>query len=141
MAYNLKTLSAFSQRIAGIYSNPPAPSARQLKSRQASPDSVFLARLEARHRVDSRRRKSSVVESGKDQGRSFHRLRSFGLTPRECEVVCWISEGKTDAEIADKLGCATKTVSKHVEHLLAKLGAETRLGAVQTATKFLGNGK
>jgi len=67
----------------------------------------------------------------------YYRLRAVGLTPRECEVVFWISQGKRDAEIAAILGCATKTVGKHVENLLAKLGGETRLAAAHAAQEWL----
>jgi DNA-binding CsgD family transcriptional regulator len=37
-----------------------------------------------------------------------------------------ISEGRTNAEIAEELGIAPKTASSHVEHILAKLGASRR---------------
>ena len=45
----------------------------------------------------------------------------------------WIAQGKRDAEIAAILGIAKRTVSKHTEHLLAKLHAETRTAAVNAA--------
>ncbi len=48
------------------------------------------------------------------------------LTAREFEVARLIGEGRTNAEIADSLGIATKTASSHVEHILAKLGASRR---------------
>ena len=48
------------------------------------------------------------------------------LTAREYDVARLISEGRTNAEIADKLGIAPKTASSHVEHILAKLGASRR---------------
>ena len=53
------------------------------------------------------------------------------LTPREREVVHWISEGKRNGEIAKILGCALRTVEKHVEHILEKTGTETRTAAAQ----------
>ncbi len=53
-----------------------------------------------------------------------------GLTLREREVLQWIAEGKRDAEIAIILGIARRTVSKHVEHILAKIGCETRTAAI-----------
>lgn len=68
---------------------------------------------------------------------NFFQLRAHGLTRRECEIVFWIAQGKRDAEIAGILGVATKTVSKHVENLLAKLGAETRLAAAHVAQQWL----
>jgi DNA-binding CsgD family transcriptional regulator len=48
------------------------------------------------------------------------------LTAREFEVARLISEGRTNAEIAEELGIAPKTASSHVEHILAKLGASRR---------------
>jgi DNA-binding CsgD family transcriptional regulator len=48
------------------------------------------------------------------------------LTAREYAVARLISEGMTNAEIADSLGIAPKTASSHVEHILAKLGASRR---------------
>ena len=48
------------------------------------------------------------------------------LTAREFAVARLISEGYTNAEIADSLGIAPKTASSHVEHILAKLGASRR---------------
>jgi DNA-binding CsgD family transcriptional regulator len=48
------------------------------------------------------------------------------LTAREFAVARLVSEGHTNAEIADSLGIAPKTASSHVEHILAKLGASRR---------------
>jgi len=48
------------------------------------------------------------------------------LTAREFAVAQLVSEGYTNAEIADSLGIAPKTASSHVEHILAKLGASRR---------------
>lgn len=52
------------------------------------------------------------------------------LTPREREVIYWVSEGKRDREIAVILGLSPRTVEKHVGHILEKLGVETRTAAV-----------
>lgn len=60
-------------------------------------------------------------------------LRKIGLTPRECEVLGWVAHGKRDADIAMILGIAPKTVSKHVENILAKLHAENRTAAAHAA--------
>ncbi len=48
------------------------------------------------------------------------------LTAREFEVARLIAAGSTNGEIADQLVIAPKTVSAHVEHILAKLGATRR---------------
>ncbi len=51
------------------------------------------------------------------------------LTVREFAVARLVSEGRTNAEIAESLGIAPKTASSHVEHILAKLGASRRAGS------------
>jgi DNA-binding CsgD family transcriptional regulator/tetratricopeptide (TPR) repeat protein len=48
------------------------------------------------------------------------------LTAREFEVARLVAEGMTNAEIAETLGLSPKTVSAHLEHILAKLGAMRR---------------
>ncbi|MBW8782266.1 MAG: helix-turn-helix transcriptional regulator [Verrucomicrobia bacterium] len=57
-------------------------------------------------------------------------LPSPPLTAREREVLACIALGQTDATIGQTLGIAPKTVSKHIEHILEKLGVETRTAAV-----------
>jgi DNA-binding CsgD family transcriptional regulator len=52
-----------------------------------------------------------------------------GLTPREREILRLVRAGRRDAEIAARLGIRRRTASKHVEHILAKLGVETRAAA------------
>jgi DNA-binding CsgD family transcriptional regulator len=53
----------------------------------------------------------------------------FALTERESQVAYWIAEGKTNGEIGVILGIGARTVKKHVEHILAKLGVENRTTA------------
>ena len=48
------------------------------------------------------------------------------LTTREFEVARKIAEGLTNAEIGEQLFVSSKTVSAHVEHILAKLGVSRR---------------
>jgi DNA-binding CsgD family transcriptional regulator len=50
----------------------------------------------------------------------------YPLTAREFEVARLIAEGMTNAEIAAQLFVSPKTVSAHVEHILAKLGVARR---------------
>lgn len=58
---------------------------------------------------------------------------SPGLTPREGDVMHWLSRGKTDAQIAALLEISPRTVHKHLEHVYVKLGVETRTAAVMRA--------
>jgi DNA-binding CsgD family transcriptional regulator len=55
------------------------------------------------------------------------------LTPREQQVLAWVAEGKTNAEIAGILVTAPGTVRKHLEHIYAKLGVHTRTAAAAYA--------
>jgi DNA-binding CsgD family transcriptional regulator len=48
------------------------------------------------------------------------------LTKRELEVAEWIAAGKRNSEIGEILGCSSRTVQKHVQHILEKLHVETR---------------
>ena len=41
----------------------------------------------------------------------------------------WLSEGKRDREIAIILGLSSRTVEKHVGHIIEKLNVETRTAA------------
>lgn len=66
------------------------------------------------------------------------RLLALGLTPREAEVLFWLSEGKSNPEIATILGSARRTVEKHVERILEKLGVEHRSAAARVALTAMG---
>jgi DNA-binding CsgD family transcriptional regulator len=60
---------------------------------------------------------------------------ALGLTNREAEVVTWVVQGKRDQEIAQILGAATRTIQKHVQRIIAKLGVETRTAAAMEAIR------
>jgi DNA-binding NarL/FixJ family response regulator len=57
----------------------------------------------------------------------------LGLTTRECEVLSWLSKGKTNRDIAQILGLSPRTVDKHLEQIYAKLGVENRTAAAAIA--------
>lgn len=58
------------------------------------------------------------------------------LTPRELDVMRWLSCGKTDADIAQLLQISPRTVQKHLEHIYVKLGVETRTAAVMRVRRL-----
>ncbi len=62
----------------------------------------------------------------------------LGLTSREAEVLYWLSNGKSNRDIADILGISYRTVDKHLEHLFSKIGVESRASAVAAAVRILG---
>jgi DNA-binding CsgD family transcriptional regulator len=61
----------------------------------------------------------------------------FGLTAREAEVLLWVAQAKRNGEIAVILGISERTVLKHMERILAKLGVENRTAAANMACEFL----
>ena len=64
---------------------------------------------------------------------SLEALASLALTPREAEVLFWISQGKSNHDIGIILGAKTGTICKHVEHILGKLNVENRTAAAVLA--------
>jgi DNA-binding CsgD family transcriptional regulator len=61
-------------------------------------------------------------------------LVDYGLTPRESEIAEWLAQGKTNPEIAIILQARQRTVEKHVEKILLKLGVENRTAAATMIT-------
>jgi DNA-binding NarL/FixJ family response regulator len=57
------------------------------------------------------------------------------LTPRERDVITLLTEGLSQVEIAERLVITQRTVAKHVEHILSKLGVHTRAQAVALALR------
>src|ERR1700749_2578142 len=60
-------------------------------------------------------------------------LAPLELTPREAEVLLWISRGKSNHDIGVILGTKTGTICKHVEHIFTKLNVENRTSAAVMA--------
>jgi len=56
-------------------------------------------------------------------------LARLGLTPRESDVATWLAGGRSNGEIAALLRMSPRTVEKHVENILGKLGVENRTAA------------
>lgn len=80
-----------------------------------------------------------IVGSCSDDAAALESLvRTLALTPREAEVLLWVTRGKTNRDIGDILGAAPRTVTKHMEHILEKLGVETRTAAAGLALARLG---
>ena len=67
-------------------------------------------------------------------------LVSLKLTPREAEVLLWISQGKSNHDIGVILGASTGTICKHVEHILSKLNVENRTSAAVVALEACRSG-
>jgi len=59
----------------------------------------------------------------------------YGLSVREFEVLTQLAAGHTNLQIARRLSISPKTVAKHVEHMLAKMGAGSRTEVAVRATR------
>lgn len=96
-----------------------AEAARRIRSPAEAAALVTEARLRAT---------GSVLEARCDElaARLAEGVEPTTLSAREEEVAQLIATGATNRGIADALHIAPKTVSTHVEHILAKLGASRR---------------
>lgn len=64
-------------------------------------------------------------------------LEELGLTPRQAEVLYWICQGKSNAEIAVILRIKVRTVVFHVSQILKILGVTNRTEAAHRASAHL----
>ncbi|MDP2210194.1 MAG: DNA-binding response regulator [Candidatus Aquicultor primus] len=69
--------------------------------------------------------------TGKNQGAQYYGL----FTDREIEALELAARGKTNKEIADKLGVSIRTVEAHLGHIFEKLNVSSRTEAVILALK------
>lgn len=64
----------------------------------------------------------------------------LNLTARESEVLLWITQGKSNRDVADILNFSPRTVNKHLEQIFQKLNVENRTAAAMLAMQALTNG-
>jgi DNA-binding NarL/FixJ family response regulator len=96
----------------------------------------FVLRPELLTRLMQRLRTAAMPLWGSESGSGNHvllRKREFNglahLTTREREILQLISQGYRDRGIAEGLQISEKTVQKHVQSILSKLGAQNRTEA------------
>ncbi len=70
--------------------------------------------------------------AGKDS-KSPHVKQLTQLTSREREVLQLVAEGKANKQVADELSISIKTVEKHRQHLMEKLGIHDTAGLTRYA--------
>ena len=70
-----------------------------------------------------------------DRARDGEELPADPLTPRELEVVKLVAEAHTSEQIAHVLGLSRKTVERHRENVLAKLGMRDRVELTRYAIR------
>ena len=62
---------------------------------------------------------------------------TFVLTPREAEVLYWLSMGKTNRDIAQLLELSSRTINKHLEQIFQKMGVDNRTSAAVSADRVI----
>lgn len=97
-----------------------------------------LARAEA---VEARVLAATTNGSFHPDYSSHEPLMTLGLTNREAEVLLWVAQGKSNADVACILGMSEKTVKQHLGSIFAKLGVENRNAASLQAVEVLGRPK
>jgi DNA-binding NarL/FixJ family response regulator len=84
-----------------------------------------------------RRAEQQAQQEFKPDFSSYEPLQRLELTPRVAEVLLWVAQGKTNADIATILGISESTVKKHLLEIFEKLGVETRSAATLRALEAL----
>jgi DNA-binding NarL/FixJ family response regulator len=97
--------------------------------------SVFLPKaLSVSEIVAAIRKLVDVPRKGRsDLMGSSSRVVDAGLSPRQRQVLEYIRVGRTNKEIAARLGVSVATVNKHVHEVLSALGVRTRTQAAALA--------
>jgi DNA-binding NarL/FixJ family response regulator len=94
----------------------------------------LLAAIEARL---TRQAQQDAAAGGGDSGDGLpakpEELMALGLTAREADVLYWLIQGKSNADIGVLLEISPATVKKHLEHVFEKLGVENRTAATLAA--------
>jgi len=81
----------------------------------------------------SLRRVAPAATNGHTNGHGNDNDTDSGLSPREQEILTLLAGGRTQGQIATELVISSKTVATHIQHILAKLGVQSRAQAVALA--------
>ncbi len=105
-------------------------------ARQASGEAVRVYRgLGAQwdlRRAAARLRGYGIRVGGR--GRPARPARGWqALTPTEAKIAYLVAEGQSNPDIAAEMGLSRHTVETHVSHILAKLGARSRMEIARQA--------
>jgi len=76
---------------------------------------------------------ANLTEQGQEMGELADRFKK--LTPREVQVLLFLSRGGRNQEIADELCISRATLKSHIRNILAKVGARSHSEAVAMALK------
>lgn len=83
-------------------------------------------------------RTGAVLTADRDNGQADSRreaARNADLSPRETRILKLMAEGATTIAVGEQLHISRNTVNNHIQHILRKLGAHTRMEAVRRAQR------
>jgi two-component system, NarL family, nitrate/nitrite response regulator NarL len=69
----------------------------------------------------------NLVQMFQQRARAAVERESFGLTPRELQVIATVAAGSTNPDIAHALSISEDTVKRHLTHIFDKVGVSNRL--------------
>jgi DNA-binding NarL/FixJ family response regulator len=98
---------------------------------------AIVARLERQRTHEARAQEQLANVQLTPDFSSSVPLEKLGLTRREAEVLLWVAQGKSNADIATITGTSEKTVKNHMTHIFEKLGVEGRNAATVRALEVL----
>ncbi|MBL9132464.1 MAG: response regulator transcription factor [Verrucomicrobiaceae bacterium] len=84
-----------------------------------------------------RQRVAQSASFNPDFGRHDLLQKAYGLTPREAEVLTWVAQGKSNADVAAILEMSEKTAKQHLGVCFQKMGVESRNAATVMALETL----
>ena len=99
--------------------------------------SAITARLERTRKFEERTKAQLASVQFTADFSSSAPLQKLGLTPREAEVLLWVAQGKSNADIGIITGTSEKTIKNHMTHIFEKLGVEGRNAATVRALEIL----
>ena len=85
--------------------------------------------------LEARRATALLRQLGAPPNRRGKGELSFGLSPRELEVLGLVAEGLSNQRIAEALVLSEHTVRRHVANILKKMGAPSRAAAAARAAR------
>jgi DNA-binding CsgD family transcriptional regulator len=124
-------------RAADLWTGMGCPYEAAVALAGADDDDALRSSLAELHRLGARPMAAIVARDLRARGvrdlprgpRPSTRRNPANLTSREVEVLALVGEGLTNAQIAERLFLAHRTVDHHVSAILQKLGVPTRIQA------------
>ena len=84
------------------------------------------SRIALRYLPGNGAHQGALMLSEERRGTARRSYESLGLSPREAEIVRWVTAGKSNAAIAELLHVSPSTVKKHLDNVYMKLGTPGR---------------